>query len=275
MDQITDNVNQAGSLFTTQLAYVTQTVAPLFDFILRLNFFILLPIFFAVTVFLVGYFKRYQWPAEKLSESLAKVISQIKAARFKYDGAPDQLKAEIDSVFNLSPFKALWQEYDASLHTIQLKDRSGTKAVLATVPAEMFFSKESIVDLQINADFYRHLPGILTGIGIIGTFSGLVWGLHEFKPDPSEALSSLPLLLQEVTSAFLGSGFAILAAIFVTYKEKSILNHCYRLVEDLNKEIDSLYAAGVGEEYLARLVSVSENHLPATIEDLTAFRFGH
>ena len=157
----------------------------------------------------------------------------------------------------MSPFKSLWSEYCSSLHVVQ--GRNDTKTILATAPSETFFSKEAVVDLYINADFYRHLPGILTGIGIIGTFSGLVWGLHQFKPDSSDALSSLPLLLQEVTSAFIGSGFAILAAIFITYKEKSVLNRCYRAVGELNREIDSLYATGAGEEYLARLVAVAEN----------------
>jgi len=231
----------------------------------RLNPYILVPLCLAVFGFVISYFRNYQWPAQRLREQLIHLIQQIKALRSEHGLSADALENKLDYIFEMSPFSHLWAEYRRSLHTVHAQDAAtDTKAVLATLPAETFFSKETLIDLQINADFYRHLPGILTGIGIIGTFSGLVWGLHEFTPDPAQALESLPLLLQEVTSAFIGSGLAILAAIFITYKEKSILNKCYRLVEELNKEIDSLHAMGAGEEYLSRLVKVLERGPAAT-----------
>ncbi|MBI3441926.1 MAG: anti-phage defense ZorAB system ZorA [Proteobacteria bacterium] len=236
----------------------------------KLNLYILVPLCASVLGFFASYLRNYQWPAQQLKENLSQIIGQIKAVRSEQELSVRALEDKIDCIFEHSSFNYLWADYRQSLHTIYLQDSDvDIKAVLATVPAETFFSKESIIDLQINADFYRHLPGILTGIGIIGTFSGLVWGLHEFRPDPGQALESLPLLLQEVTSAFIGSGFAILAAIFITYKEKSILNQCYRLVEDLNKEIDSMHAMGTGEEYLSRLVKASES-TPADMRELKA-----
>ena len=259
MEFITQSDNQ---VFVDQLMqFISQSSDSLLDLVSRLNFFILLPIFFAVCAFLIGYYRHYQLPANRIRKNLVAVVDQIRSARFKLKTSPDELERALDGIFAMSPFKSLWAEYCASLHVVQ--GRNNTKTILATAPAETFFSKESVIDLHINADFYRHLPGILTGIGIIGTFSGLVWGLHQFKPDSSDALASLPLLLQEVTSAFIGSGFAILAAIFVTYKEKSVLNRCYRAVGELNREIDSLYATGAGEEYLARLVVATENSVIA------------
>jgi hypothetical protein len=50
-----------------------------------------------------------------------------------------------------------------------------------TAPAEMFFRTDIIVDTSLRADFFKHLPGILSGIGIIGTFVGLLNGLKGFK----------------------------------------------------------------------------------------------
>ena len=260
MESITQGDSQ---LFTDQLTqFVTQSSASLLDLFSKLNFFILLPIFFAVSLFLIGYYRHYQQPANRTRKSLASVVEQIRAARTRLKSTPDALETALDTIFAASPFKSLWAEYCSSLHVLQ--GANDKKVVLATAPAETFFSKENVVDLHINADFYRHLPGILTGIGIIGTFSGLVWGLHQFKPDTSDAVSSLPVLLQEVTSAFIGSGFAVLAASFITYKEKSVLNGCYRAVGELNREIDSLYATGAGEEYLARLVVATENSAAAS-----------
>lgn len=228
----------------------------------RLNAYILIPLCLAVLVFVIGYFRNYEGPAQRLKGHLARLVHEIKAARAEKGLSVAELENRLDYIFEHSPFSTLWAEYRQSLHTMHAAgDTADVSVVLATVPAETYFSKESLIDIQINADFYRHLPGMLTGIGIIGTFSGLVWGLHEFRPDPGEALETLPLLLQEVTSAFIGSGLAILAAIFITYKEKSILNQCYRLVDALNKEIDGTHSKGVGEVYLSRLVRALE-HAP-------------
>ncbi|MBU6475304.1 MAG: hypothetical protein KGL10_05640 [Alphaproteobacteria bacterium] len=248
------------------IQFMSQSAGSLTGLFARLNLFILVPVFIATGLLLIGYFRHYQRPAGAIRRALEKVTDAVRTARLRHKGVQDAggtdaLSRALDGIFALSPFKNLWMEYCASLHLIAGRD--GRKTVLATAPAEAFFSRENVVDLHINADFYRHLPGILTGIGIIGTFSGLVWGLHEFTPDTSDAVASLPLLLQEVTSAFVGSGFAILAAIFVTYKEKSVLNGCYRAVGELTREIDGLYATGAGEEYLARLVAATEGGVSA------------
>ncbi len=234
---------------------MNQSTGTLFS---SLNPYILAPVFVSVLLLLIGYYRNYQFPANAIARALEKVSYAVYLARQTHKGAPDKLASVLDGIFALSPFKDLWAEYCSSLHTIE--GAGGETAVLATAPAEAFFPREAVVDQHINADFYRHLPGILTGIGIIGTFSGLVWGLHQFNPAAKDAVASLPLLLQEVASAFVGSGFAILAAIFVTYKEKSALNRSYRAAAELNREIDGLYATGVGEEYLARLVAAVENN---------------
>jgi len=62
---------------------------------------------------------------------------------------------------------------------------------------------------------------------------------------------------------------------FLTGAEKITLSNCYRLVEDIQADVDNLFHAGVGEEYLERLVRASETsatqalHIKgALVEDL-------
>ena len=204
---------------------------------------------------MVHYFFHYSIPAKRLQSDLKKIASEL--SQFKKSSdlifATDLLRP----IFSKEPFKHLWAEYEDTLHLLRSTDGSPI-SLRATSTSEIYFSKESVVDTQIDADFFRHLPGILTGIGIIGTFSGLVWGLHLFKP--SEPVETLGQLLTEVTSAFIGSGFAIFAAIAITYLEKTTLNKCYQLLEAVNNRIDDLFSKGVGEEYLYRLVSSSEKN---------------
>jgi hypothetical protein len=209
----------------------------------------------AIVLFLCFfYITKYQIPADSISKKLDK-INKALAELGNEDSEAHRLN-QLDKIFDEKPFFDLWSEYKRSLHTLESQDGL-LSAVRATTSAEFYFTKESIVDVNVNADFFKHLPGILTGVGIIGTFSGLVWGLSKFNPN--NAIGTLAPLLGEVTSAFIGSGIAILFAIVITIFEKQILNQCYKSVEELNKLLDGLYSGGVGEDYLARLVIAAES----------------
>jgi hypothetical protein len=133
-------------------------------------------------------------------------------------------------------------------------------ALRATAPAGALFTREALVDGRLFHEFVRHLPGILTGLGIIGTFAGLLTGLQGFDPseDPAAARAGLRALLGGVEHAFYASAFAIGCAILLTLVEKLVIARCYQGADALAQAIDSLYAGGAGEDYLARLVHATE-----------------
>lgn len=156
----------------------------------------------------------------------------------------------------------LWKEYQESLH-IQREERDGqmvVRAVRATVPAEMHFNGQVVVDSRLRTEFFKHLPGLFTGIGIIGTFSGLIDGLRAFKVSENAATvrTSLESLMHSVGEAFLVSAAAITAAMVVTFLEKLLLAALYRRTDEIAHAIDARFEAGAGEEYLSRLVKASE-----------------
>ena len=88
-------------------------------------------------------------------------------------------------------------------------------AVRSTLPAETFFNGQTVVDARLRTEFFKHLPGIYTGIGIIGTFTGLIEGLRQFQVSENAATvrGSLESLMHAVGQAFLISASAIAAAI--------------------------------------------------------------
>jgi hypothetical protein len=223
------------------------------NFFIDLNWYVLGPVLAAICYLLYRYFAHYQNPAKSLQRELIKIADRLQ--KYKKDNIQILDISHLKPIFSAEPFNHLWAEYEDTLHLVRAPNGEPI-SMRATSVSEIYFSKDSVVDTQIDADFFRHLPGILTGIGIIGTFTGLVCGLFQFNPvAPDETLK---LLLDEVTSAFIGSGIAILAAIAITYLEKTTLNKCYRLLETVNNRIDDLFSKGVGEEYLYRLVSSSE-----------------
>jgi len=184
---------------------------------------------------------------------------------------PDQIKEKhtIESLFLGYPsLVEIWKKYAETLHP-QFEHQEGERILLclrATMPAESFFSKEILVDTPLHTDFFKHLPGILTGIGIIGTFIGLINGLEHFNvdTDAEKLQNNLSLLLNAVREAFFASCIAIFVAIVVTLAEKLILNLCYRRADDLVQVIDTLYEAGAGEEYLSQLVASSSENAAQT-----------
>jgi hypothetical protein len=159
-------------------------------------------------------------------------------------------------------FAHLWKEFQDSLH-VQREERDGqlvTVAVRSTLPAETFFNSQYVVDGRLRTEFFKHLPGIFTGIGIIGTFTGLIDGLRRFQVSDNAATvrTSLESLMHSVGQAFLISASAIAAAMIVTFFEKLLLSALYGRTEDIAHAIDAHFDTGAGEDYLSRLVMASE-----------------
>ncbi|MGC3965171.1 MAG: anti-phage ZorAB system protein ZorA [Rhodocyclaceae bacterium] len=155
----------------------------------------------------------------------------------------------------------LWQEYQESLH-VQHRFEGGqsvVSAVRATVPAELYFNGQFVVDTRLGTEFFKHLPGIFTGIGIIGTFSGLIKGLDAFQVSENAvvARNSLESLMHSVGEAFLVSAAAIGSAMVVTLCERLLAAVLYKLTEEMAHVIDAQFESGVGEEYLSELVKSS------------------
>ena len=195
---------------------------------------------------------------------LIKSIQQLR--KFKQDTKETQvvdLEPIEKQAMTTEMLQYLWTEYTETLHPQKKINDSGQEQIYcwrATAMAESFFTEQVLVDTPLRTEFYKHLPGILTGLGIIGTFSGLIQGLSQFQVtnNPDAVRACLSNLIQGVGHAFIISATAIGLAMLFTWIEKSLVTICYRHVETISQLIDSFFNAGAGEEYLSRLVKASE-----------------
>jgi hypothetical protein len=208
-------------------------------------------VFALLALLAFGFLVRFVLPALLLQARLRRAIRGLAALSGKGTPAPERIAQE---VMTTSPLRHLWREYAQTLH------RQEGEKFRATAAAGHFFTPTALVDTPLNTGFYRHLPGILTGIGIIGTFAGLIAGLSHFEvnSDTDTVRLSLGNLIQGVGHAFQVSALAITLAMLATWVEKSLVTLAYRLTARLVEHIDSLFESGVEEEYLARLVAASE-----------------
>lgn len=210
----------------------------------------------AALLYFLFSFVRPAWRVGNELQAALRALGEVKGG----DGA--DLGVISDRVMGAPRLRACWDEYRDTLHRQQLLGHNGqtTTRYRATATASTFFSESILVDTPLRSEFFKHLPGILTGLGIIGTFTGLILGLHGFQvsDDANAVRQSLGTLLQAVGGAFMVSASAIVLAMLVTAVEKGFLTRRYADVERLCARIDGLYQSGVGEDYLSDLVTASK-----------------
>lgn len=203
----------------------------------------------------------YAVPSFRVS---ARFKQNAKAIRGLVGEKPAIQLEKLNTLFADKFFAHPWSEFKESLHSqyrLDDEDEQQLVDVRSTAPASSWFSEPLLVEIPLYTEAFKHLPGILTGIGIIGTFYGLMIGLHHFDPStPEQVTASVASLLQDVLFAFLGSALAIVASILVTIFEKWRLAKCYKNLESLTASIDQLFEGGVGEDYLSQLVSSSKEN---------------
>lgn len=198
------------------------------------------------------------FPSFVVSRQLSRVIKKLASLNGKPDGSLDQIFQ------NNGILEHLWQEYADSLH--KQPGEGQTIRFRSTMPAGAVFRPDILVDIPLRADFFKHLPGLFTGVGIIGTFYGLLIGMQSFvvSENPVVVRASLTRLLHGVSEAFLVSASAITLAMIVTFIEKLVVSRLNAKVEKLVQLLDGLFEGGAGEEYLARLVQASETSAAQT-----------
>lgn len=194
-------------------------------------------------------------PSFVVSLQLSRVIKKLGALNGEPDGSLDQIFQKTGVL------EHLWQEYADTLHKQAVDGQPQAMRFRSTIPAGAVFRPEILVDIPLRTDFFKHLPGLFTGVGIIGTFYGLLIGLQAFviSENPVIVRASLTQLLHGVSEAFLVSASAITLAMIVTFIEKLIVTRLNAKVEKVVQLLDGLFESGASEDYLARLVRASES----------------
>ena len=231
-----------------------------------------------LAIFGIAFLYWFGWRSLKVGRTLGLVTGRIDELVKNSVNEP----AKVREVFGANRrLQHLWDEYAETLHRQELENSDGPPVVTyrATAPADAYFSTHAVIDVPLGTAFFKHLPGICTGLGIIGTFNGIILGLRGFKysQDASAVGEQVAALMGHVKDAFEVSFVAILVAILITFAEKIAVSWVSSRLLSMVHAIDHLYRSGVAEEYIARLVKASEDSATqakilkdALVEDLRA-----
>ena len=225
-----------------------------------------------ILVLILFFIFKFIIPSYRLKGNLDQAIQAIKKLKTS-TGKGQAINIDLirNEIMTAQKLGHCWSEFAETLHPQTATDDMGQERVVrwrSTVPAEVFFNVETLIAVELRTEYFKHQPGILTGIGIIGTFAGLLRGLSTFSvsSDPETVRLSLDTLIHGVVEAFTVSASAITLAMITTFLEKIIITRQIKQLEDLCQLLDSLFEGGAGEEYLARLVKSGESSATQTAQ---------
>lgn len=109
-----------------------------------------------------------------------------------------------------------------------------------THPAEDYFNEESLLHPYINVRFYNNWPNILSGLGILGTFIGLVAGIYiALGRGGSINEEAIGFLMRGASLAFTTSIAGISCSLLFSWFEKHRSNKVSSLIRSLNTAFDT------------------------------------
>ncbi len=185
--------------------------------------------------------------AKKRFRTLAKVSKD-------FGIASKQITAEFDS-----ENKMLWDKYNANQITDLFTNEEVKEAYRQfveeknrldklsdgkyTCKIEDYINKE-LIDSIMRKNVFNLVPGVMTGLGILGTFIGLTMGLQEFNTGSAAEISdSIAPLMDGIKVAFHTSIYGMIFSLVFNYVYKESLEETYN---SLDQFLDSFSRFVVG-----------------------------
>lgn len=90
------------------------------------------------------------------------------------------------------------------------------------------YINDELIDDTINKNLLNQVPGAMTGLGILGTFIGLSFGLQAFNTGTAEEITqSIPELMDGIKVAFHTSIYGMIFSLVFNYIYRKILQDTY------------------------------------------------
>lgn len=138
-------------------------------------------------------------------------------------------------------FGTPWKEF---VETLILPVEGSEDPVRNSHEVSRYLNGTTVVAPVVSLGFYRSMPNLLTGFGILGTFMGLAAGVGAARVglssgDPTEITASLQQLLSGASLAFLTSIFGIGSSIIFVLVERRATWALNLAVDDWIKSIET------------------------------------
>ena len=192
----------------------------------------------------------FLWKTVRRARLIGGLAKEVGTLGYKYTRPADPgILNDLDEIFesNDKLFKKAWQEFKESLVIPERR-----KVVYKTDEASLFFSEDRLLGQSLNLRFWNSLPALLVGLGILGTFVGLVWGLIPFSgidfTQSGEIQIAIRELLSGVSTAFVTSVWGMLVSLLFNGVEKLCIGKVSREIANLQDVLDLPFTLKTEEE---------------------------
>ena len=173
-----------------------------------------------------------------------KILNEVEA---------DQLAAsrrQIDESMGAIPYLGeLWHEFDETL--VASRD---DKRIYNTLDADHFFNTTTLGEGVTESRFIAAVPGMLTALGVFGTFVGLQLGLASLDLSNTETMTrSMTDLTAGAAIAFKTSVWGIIASLVFNVAEKLIEGSLINQIRTFQFKTDRLFDRTLGEQALLEI----------------------
>lgn len=162
----------------------------------------------------------------------------------------------------------LWREFDESLVLVESRSR-----LFNTIDAAHFFNTHALARGLTENRLLAAMPGILTAIGVVGTFAGLQMGLASLSESVTtssgnESLSQVDALKTGIFAMIAGASIAFMTSLWgvslsVTFNflEKMMERFTRAQITGLQNTVDFLYPRITAEQSLVNIEESSSQSM--------------
>ncbi|MDY0375320.1 MAG: MotA/TolQ/ExbB proton channel family protein [Desulfobacterium sp.] len=184
-----------------------------------------------INIYVVG--KRNPTSVESLKRAQKKILSRTAWARKDFN-----------------TFRMAWE--DARL--------PGEDLAVCPIRLREFLTPESVVDGAVNQRLAEALPGIFVGLGIFGTFLGLVLGLEGLHFDELANLrEGIGQLISGLSLAFYTSLFGIFFSIIFSLLYRWLIRRLERAVDSLDNVLSGIFPYHPDEHFIRKNFQTQED----------------
>jgi len=175
-----------------------------------------------------------------------------------------------ESLRNNSALLHPWKEFSETV----IKDEvEGSINIWNTRQAEDFFSFDKIILPKLHLTFLEAVPGIVTGIGLLGTFIALFDGLQNLHIGADMQVNGIDGLINNLSSKFLSSIIGVFSAVVFLVIEKFCVGILENKCHELEHRLNDLFPRLITEGLLTKLLTEAKeqtNQLKHFNTDMTS-----
>ena len=159
----------------------------------------------------------------------------------------------LEEIKNSNPrMEKLWKEFDESL----IKKMDGEKVIIRnSIDAEYFFNKKTMIS-NLGSKLYSAIPGMLLGIGLMGTFVGLYFALIQLDVGDADKLQdSIKVLINMVGVKFAASIWGLGLSVIFTFVDKYLEFGLEKKLDQIQVSIDQMFIRETAEQNLDSILN--------------------